>query len=340
MWLLSMLKREGDKVWLDLDEFYPPPDMHPNTVFKSMAIAFQAMGSQTSYVDLMGLSAAAFRLQVGANMCPSSPHPHLGYPCDSLAQQALGYEYREYEWDPNHTEKATRAREAVVANIDAGIPLLAEAEETGLVVGYVDDGQDILLRPPYSRTGEEPEGLGDWPGWAFTLMIKLPSQPTREGMIESLAVGVGLAHAKEPIGSGYFSGFGAYERWISDLQDGSFLARATCRAGAILVGNAHIYYCLVDARRSAAEYLRGVQGQFREDVRSHLERAAAHYDSVADTLDNGWANVPWPRQVTSVSEWTQEQRSNQASLLRQVVVLERQAVGELERALETLETSA
>jgi hypothetical protein len=91
-----MLRREGDRVWLDLDEFYPPPDKHPNTVFKSMAIAFQAMGSQTSYVDLMGLSGAAFRLQVGANLCPSSPHPHLGYPCDSLAQQALGYEYHEH----------------------------------------------------------------------------------------------------------------------------------------------------------------------------------------------------------------------------------------------------
>jgi hypothetical protein len=142
------------------------------------------------------------------------------------------------------------------------------------------------------------------------------------------------------MGSGYYSGFGAYERWISDLQDSSFLARATCRAGAILVGNAHIYYCLVDARRSASEYLRNMQGQFREDVGSHLDRAAGHYDSVANTLDTGWANVPWPRQLTSVSEWTQEQRSNQASLLRQVVALEREAVSEVELALEALGTAA
>jgi hypothetical protein len=83
-----------------------------------------------------------------------------------------------------------------------------------------------------------------------------------------------------------------------------------------------------------------MQGQFREDVGSHLDRAAGHYDSVANTLDTGWANVPWPRQLTSVSEWTQEQRSNQASLLRQVVALEREAVSEVELALEALGTAA
>ncbi|MGD8700775.1 MAG: hypothetical protein PVJ43_15870, partial [Gemmatimonadales bacterium] len=98
-----MLKREGNKVWLDLDPLYPPPGRQPNTVFKSMAIAFQAMGSRTTYLDLMGLSAAAFRLQVGINLCPSSPHPHLGYPCDRLAQRALGFDFVEYAWDPNHT---------------------------------------------------------------------------------------------------------------------------------------------------------------------------------------------------------------------------------------------
>jgi hypothetical protein len=74
-----MIKREGNRVWLDVDEFYPPPKQHPNTVFKSMAIAFQASGAETSYVDLMGISAAEFRLQVGGNLCPSSPHPHVGF---------------------------------------------------------------------------------------------------------------------------------------------------------------------------------------------------------------------------------------------------------------------
>ncbi|MGD8700676.1 MAG: hypothetical protein PVJ43_15375, partial [Gemmatimonadales bacterium] len=231
-------------------------------------------------------------------------------------------------------------REAVVENIDAGIPLLAEAEETGLVAGYVDEGRDILLRHPYSKSGDEPESLGDWPGWAFTLITRLPGEPTRDDIIESLAVGVGLANAEEPIGSGYHSGFKAYERWISDLEDQSFIADATIDVGAIVVGNAHIYLCLVDARRSAAEYLRNVREQLPEEVGSHLDQAAAHYDSMAQTLEAGWANVPWPRQLTSVSDWTDEHRRNEAALLRQVVELERQAVSEIERALEALGTAA
>jgi hypothetical protein len=61
---MSMIRRENDRVWLDLDELYPSTDHQPNTVFKSMSIAFRAMGSRTTYVDLMGLSAAAFRIGV------------------------------------------------------------------------------------------------------------------------------------------------------------------------------------------------------------------------------------------------------------------------------------
>ncbi len=41
-----MRKREGDRVWLDLDDLYPEPHRQPNTVFKSMAITFRAMGAK------------------------------------------------------------------------------------------------------------------------------------------------------------------------------------------------------------------------------------------------------------------------------------------------------
>jgi hypothetical protein len=95
-----MLRRDGDRVWLDLDELYPPPHQHPNTVFKSMAIVFRAMGAKIDCVDVMGISAAAFRIQVGERLCPSSPHHHLGFACDDLVLEALGITFRAYEWDP------------------------------------------------------------------------------------------------------------------------------------------------------------------------------------------------------------------------------------------------
>ena len=128
----------GDKVWLDLDPFYPPPHMHPNTVFKAMAIAFQALGADITYVDLMGVSAAAFRIQVGDHLCPSSPHPHLGFFCAGLAQEALGYGFVEHEWEPRSRAKVKRAKEAVVASIDSGKPLLYALDTQGNHLGRVD----------------------------------------------------------------------------------------------------------------------------------------------------------------------------------------------------------
>lgn len=154
-----MLKRDRNRVWLDLDGFYPPPHQHPNTVFKSLAIAFQASGVNMDYVDLMGISAAAFRLQVGRNLCPSSPHPHLGFSCANLAQESVGYVLCNYEWDPRDPKTVDRAKEAVVTSVDGGRPALTDDEATGLAVGYVNGGADLLVRDPYSNRGDAPAVL-------------------------------------------------------------------------------------------------------------------------------------------------------------------------------------
>jgi hypothetical protein len=154
-----MIKREGNRVWLDVDEFYPPPKQHPNTVFKSRAIAFQACGDTTTYVDLMGISAAAFRLQVGAFLCPSSPHPFLGFLCGELARKSLGYEMRQYDWDCRKRRKTAKAKQAVVESIDDGKPAITVDEEEGLAVGYVDGGAQLLVRDPYSDMGDAPDLL-------------------------------------------------------------------------------------------------------------------------------------------------------------------------------------
>lgn len=328
-----MLKREGDKVWLDLDPFYPPPYIYPNTVFKSMTIAFQAMGSDISYPALMGVSAAAFRIQVGDHLCPSSPHPHLGFQCDALAQKAFGFEFAEYDWDPHSRAKVKKAKEAVVASIDKGKPVLTNDEETGLAVGYAKGGEDLLLRDPYSKKGDAPTVLGDWPGWGFSVITKLPHKPGLESLVESLEVAVKLAHTEELLGNSYASGFAAYEGWARYLRDKSVPKPRDADVGAVVLGNAHIYYCLIDARLCASAYLGEIERGLPDVAGRYLARAARLYNAIGRRLDSGWDHVPWPQQLKDVSEWTMYHRIDQAALLDEALGMERQAVGALEKAL-------
>jgi hypothetical protein len=334
---VTEIKHQGNSVWLELDDFYPPPNEQPNTVFKSMSIVFRALGSDTTYVDLMGVSAAAFRLQVGGALCPSSPHPYLGFSCATLARESLGFEFFDHSWEPANEPAPPDVIDAVVSSIDDGKPVLTAEEETGIVVGYEKNGKQLLMRNPYSSRGDKPRVLKNWP-WRFGILVQLPKQPSIECITRSLETAVMLAHNQQLLEDVYASGFTAYQRWIDALSDESFIHDVDIDAGAIVLGNAHIYYCLVDARRCAAQYLRNILTRLPEAARERLAQAASLYDDVASRLDVGWANVPWPRQLRDMAEWTMVQRRSQASLLNAVREVERQAVGELEAALGSLPT--
>jgi len=325
-----MLKRADDRTWLDLDPLYPPGLELPNTVFKSMAIAFRAMGADVDYVDLMGLSAAAFRIQVGAGLCPSSPHPSLGFRCDALARETLPFELEEHPWDPRSPETVAAARQAVVASVDRGVPALAMEEETGLAVGYVGGGEEILVRHPYSRQGEGVEKLIEDHAWTFGVVVRPPDRPSRKALLRSLEAAVELAHTGRF--SAYASGFGAYDEWIATLSAEDLLERSGTEPGAVLAGNAHIYYCLVDARRCASAYLRRIAPELPEAAGS-LEEAATRYQKIADRIEAGFEHVPWPRQLASLADWGLDRRRLQAERLAEVRDGERAAVGALEAAI-------
>jgi len=332
-----MIKREGTKVWLDLDQFYPPPKQHPNTVFKSLAIAVQACGATTTYVELMGVSAAAFRLQVGGYLCPSSPHPALGFSCATLAREALGYELQQHEWDSGKPRKIKEAKQAVVRSIDGGRPAITVDEEEGLAVGYVDGGEQLLVRDPYSDKGDPPEELAsDWAGWGMAIVSKLPLALTRDAVIASLRTATMLATTRELLDKSYASGFAAYDRWIAALRDPAFVESADTGPEAVVLGNAHIYYCLVDARRCAAGYLRNSTTKLLPEIAGPLRAIAELYDRMARVLDGGWAHVPWPWQLKALSEWSAERRRGQATALSAALELEREAVAELDKALALL----
>jgi hypothetical protein len=225
-----------------------------------------------------------------------------------------------------------QVKRAVVASVDAGRPVLMDEEETGLVVGYFDGGEELLVREPYSIMGDEPTALSQWP-WNFGVLVRLPVTPSLKSVAKSLAVAVELSRAEAPIGNDYACGRVAYQRWISTLLGQPVASAPPIDGAAVVLGNAHIYYCLVDARHCACQYLRHVEGQFDDAVRPSLLKAAALYEETAETLDSGRANVPWPQQLKLYSDWTLDQRSRQAGLLRQASSLEQEAITNLEVVL-------
>jgi len=58
------IQQKDNRVWLEFDEFYTPKHEHPNTVFKSLAIALRAIDANITYEELMAISGAAFRIQL------------------------------------------------------------------------------------------------------------------------------------------------------------------------------------------------------------------------------------------------------------------------------------
>jgi hypothetical protein len=330
-----LIRREADRVWLDLDDLYPPPLEQPNTVFKAWSIACRAAGGGPGYTELMGVSAAAFRIQVGQNLCPSSPHPHLGFDCGKVAQEALGLDFKGRSCEKDDEAAVQEIREMVVESIDAGRPVLVEEEETGLAVGYTLPDHGILVRHPYSGQGDDPVPLEHWP-WMFATLVAPPVEASPKALKASLEVALELAHAEEEVGNGYRLGFEAYHRWIRSLADEDLLQGEDVEPGAVIMGNAHIYYCLVDARRSAVGYLNSLVPRLPDTASDALGRAAGTYDEMVQALNGGWSTVCWPQQVESADEWTMEQRRNQAALLEEVVTMEREAVAELGEVLAAL----
>lgn len=331
--------RNDTRVWLHLDPFYPPRNKHPNTVFKATAIAMQSMGKDLSYDLLMGISGAAFRVQLHEAWCPSSPHPDCGFSCSNTAAEVLELELDVRCCENGDAGSKTAIIDEIVASIDKGRPALARSEETGLIVGYVGQGncRQLVFREPYSNKGDAPEVLEDWP-WEVVLFRGGPRQPNQATLVDSLKQGVMLAQISRTGENGeYACGFAAYERWITGLTDPAAIkALSAGDEPRLSNANAHIYYCLLDARRCAAEYLRAIAEDLGQEAQAHLQQAAANYDDIASRLDIGLKNLTWNWEFDQAKDWTQPMRNAQAATLQEVLALERSAVTRLQTAVAAL----
>jgi hypothetical protein len=331
--------REDGRGWIAGMQELTWPEGQESSTLRSLAIALQTIGAGISYEYLMGISGLAFRVQVlDSGLCPSSPHACCGFNAYDAARAAIDYEHNHLsfmgEGGPDQDDPATvrAAKQTIVASIDRGWPALFGSEEDGLVVGYEDGGETLLVRGYFDDGEPGFHPLGQWP-WGFAVLVEKPEPVDGDAaVVRSLELAVDLANRRST--GSYTSGYAALAQWVDllRLDDDAFAAADEAQDMGIQHGNAYIYVCLMDARTRAAGYLRSVADGFFAPAQGHLLAAADVYDEVLAKLRDGRANAPFPRDSRD-KPWSGEMRLAEAHTLNEVLALERRAVGAIEAAL-------
>lgn len=340
----AKVKREGDKVWIEGVNGWSIPEM-PSSVQGAQTAAMQALGEKVTYEELMGASGLAFRMQISKDVpgpvpvpsvCPSSPHAYCGWQCSQGSLDAIPWTVRPLSTKPEDVEGVAAVRKAVMESIDRGVPVQYGSEEDGLIVGYQKGGEEWLCLHPYSKGGKTVFVNTKWP-WGLAIFTerktKTPSQ--KELAAQALRQAVAMAEAKEC--GIYYVGFAAWEDWIQkipalDSADDK-IRRETMQ------GNSWIYFNLVKGREAAAVYLRSIAPQFGPEAADHLRKAADLWQRMADEVltskDVKPEQVaPGPWDLKTGQTWRLETRADQVRRLKAALPMEREAIGEVAKALE------
>ncbi len=337
--------RDGNRVRLAGFDRLTWPDNQENSTMRTLAVALRAVGEDVSYDYLMGSSGLAFRVQFyQPEWCPSSPHAACGRNCIGDGWAATDYEAVAHGCKPDDAEGVGRVRAAVVAEIDAGRPVIYSDIEDGLIVGYESGGQ-VLIGRTYFEFGPDKPGVHPvekWPPFAFvTLRKKAQPADRRAVAVAALRRAVEMFRTprydvKKP-GFFYASGSAAYQAWGRDLRDDARFADLNAKALADQQHhNAYIYFCLIDARTAAVTYLRSVGPLLGGQASVHAARAADLYQKLLDevlTRPCPTEIAPMPWMLKPGQTWTPDLRRRQADKLDAALALDRQAIAELEQAV-------
>lgn len=339
-----------------------------NSVLASLTSVLQTAGEKVDYAYLMGVSSRAFRLQF--SWCPSAPHSYIGFNTFEPALKAVGYEATFLPGSFHHEdakrkvteEDISGTRETVKASIDAVMPVLFGSEEEGVLIGYEPTSEENPtgwlrragpLGPPPEDDAPYALPIKAMPWGVTTLRKAVLPTPRARGILWSLRTAVDNATRGTVADSDLATGFAAWEKWIGELREfDEAVARtrsALEQAGReddpvfeLRLGNAWCYDSLIDARRCAATYLRSIADEFGEDAATHLTAAADAYDEVVARLTEGveYSTLVAPYPWMEDQPWTDEKRAAQSERLRKALAHEREAVGEIEKALEPMVEAA
>lgn len=256
-------------------------------------------GAPVPYEHVMGVSGSAFKTVWHRAWCPSNNTLLvLGLDPVRRAFHALGYSF-EFQAKARSTEAEFRRR--IVESIRQGRPVLCEGiigpPEVGIVTGFDQNG-DILLGRSFFHESREYYRKSDWYKDCHSLLLigaRTQAPSPREVLRDALTGAVDLARTpqRDWPGPQRVLGLAAYDAWAAALlRDEDFPAgdrqiltfKCTVNKGVTLCG-------LIDSRRAAGRFLRGMAGPERR-VEAELHAAADQYDAEVGILTEAAEPIP------------------------------------------------
>ncbi len=303
-------------------------DAMNNSFILSLTRASNFLKDTLDYITIMGLSGSAFRLQLHRKWAPSAMLASEGYRTDTMALNALGYEYQYLKLNEGMSNMESM-RQAIIINLDAGSPVLGfnlNGDSTwGIIVGYQKHGREIIVRT-YNSKRDGYSIAEIFPQQVYLLEGRTIPPTLREAIIKSFAIAQDILESK-PV-CAYKCGVDALNGWQQLLETSDFYSIPRDEFNRIVETNYLMFVQLAEDRGFAAEYLKSIVSEF-SDISDKLMALIKLYEAEAEHLNEGIEqhNVIFhAKNFKTQYDWTPQMRIKETSYLRFAKIKEEEAL--------------
>ena len=300
------------------------------TFMAALEAVLRYYGESYDYADLMGLSAAAFRVRLAKStweqIMGGRIHPGISIdapvgPHMKAITAATGYGFELHGHFTERDGDAEQVAKLIQKEIDEGRPIIAmnlhNGSCWGVIAGY-DPGAELkgggemlggrfLCRTVYDAKGSKYQPAREFP-WDLWFV-----KPAREPKAEEDAIHASIKLAVqllstpeehvnlrggwmwhwEPV---YKNGLAAYDAWIDDLADEEGIQKLEPEQYLnYWQGNAWLYDQLHDARRAAMSYLMKIASKCADEERTLLQKGSRICEQLVRYMTENWSCFPYWR---------------------------------------------
>ncbi len=311
----------------------------------AIAGSLKALGIDCDVVDVGGYSGYAFLINVSKGVtCPSGPTALPGETWRQIreATENLGWTLEHFEYPhsypevegkhtPEEIEIARKLFDKIKHEIDEkSRPVVLwglVVPEYGIVNGYEGESYLTSTFRHLANKAEDPILFYDLkaPGCLEALFFRDNVKPDLAQLgRRALERAKCFADASVPILDNYVAGPAALDEWASVLEN-------LPEEKQNYHGNSYVAACVHEGREIASEFLRRLAKKHPGKHSEHLLAAAECYAKGARFMQEFTRIFPFKFQGAMRTE----ERRKAAELLRKVKPLEEEAIGHMEKALET-----
>lgn len=262
----------------------------------SLTNIMKALGKSTSYIELMFMSGAAFRMQMSEDWCLSSGDWYDR----SRTLHHLGYSTTNYPINHPDIDKSDdtmismeEAKKKIRDSINHGLPVigidLLGIPEWGIITGYESD--TFYVRD-YFNPDENYSEMKKFP-WIIHLIHERAVEMSRkEYFINALREAVKQYNV--PKTDDVWNGREAYKFWAEDVAKVDPEEEGYGNKWQL---NAWLYDLWMDGRHAIYKYLEEWYNQFDGEALVVLKRIQEQYYQIACDIDYHWIHFPFPHWV-------------------------------------------